>query len=101
MEERVRDALRARPREGETFDAVGVGVLRRGEAAAVEGELAEHVLGRFLRDLPVACWYDSLVFSPAALPEARIAVGEEAVEVARGEQRFVVDHLREVRHEPR
>ena len=46
--------LVGRPREREPLDAVGVGVLRRGEAAAVEPELAQRVLDRLLDDAAVA-----------------------------------------------
>ena len=38
-------------RERQPLDAVGVGVLRRGEAAAVERELAQHVVDRRVGDL--------------------------------------------------
>ena len=64
--------------------AVGVGVLRGGEAAALERELAQHVAERLLDDPPVA----------------RLAGRLPAVEVADGELRVVVEHLLEVRHEP-
>ena len=77
------DLLR-RPREGEPFDAVGVGVLRRGEAAAFEAELAQRVLDRLLDDAAVAL----------------LAGHEPAVQVRGDEQRVVVEHLLEVRHEP-
>ena len=75
---------RARPGERQALDAVGVGVLRRGEAAALERELAQHVLDRLLDDLAVAL----------------LAEHEPAVQVGDGELRVVVEHLLEVRHEP-
>ena len=80
----VRHVAVALPREREPLDAVGVGVLRRGEPAAVERELAQHVVDGLLGDLAVALLADHL----------------EAVEVRDGEQRVVVEHLLEVRHEP-
>ncbi len=73
-----------RPRERQPFDAVRVGVLRRGEAAAIEPELAQRVLDRLLDDAPVTI----------------LAGHEPAVQVRRDEQRVVVEHLLEVRHEP-
>ena len=66
------------------FDAVGVGVLRRGQAALRERELAKHVVERLLDD-PV----------PALVPRHR-----PRVEVRRGQEGVVVEHLLEVRHEP-
>ena len=53
-EQLVGDAFLRRPREGQALDAVGVGVLRRGEAALGQGELAQHVVERLLDDLAVA-----------------------------------------------
>ena len=73
-----------RPRVRQPFDAVGVGVLRRGEAASRQAQLAQHVLERTLRHL-----------AESLLP------GEQpGVEVRRNEERVVVEHLLEVRHEP-
>ena len=72
------------PRVGQTLDAVRVRVLRRGERALRQRQVAEHVLDRLLDDLPVA-----------------VASGHEpAVEVRRDEQGVVVEHLLEVRDEP-
>ena len=76
--------LLGRPGVCEPLDAVGVRVLRRREAAARQTQLAEHVLERPLCHLSVS-----------------LLAGEEpGVEVRRGEQRVVVEHLLEVRHEP-
>ena len=80
----LRHVAVALPGEREALDAVRVGVLRRGEPAAVERELAQHVVDGLLGDLAVALLADHL----------------EAVEVRDGEQRVVVEHLLEVRHEP-
>ena len=76
--------LRGRPRERRALDAVGVGVLRRGEAAVLERELAQEVVEDALRDL-------------APLLVAGHLPGRE---VRAREQRVVVEHLLEVRHEP-
>ena len=73
-----------RPREGQSLDAVGVGILRRREPAAVERELAQHVLDRRLDDRAIAR-------RPGQHPR---------VQVRGDEQRVVVEHLLEVRHEP-
>ena len=75
--------LRA-PRVGEPFDAVGVRVLRRGEPSFRERELAKDVVERLLDDA-----------SPPLVPRDR-----PGVEVGRGEEGVVVQHLLEVRHEP-
>ena len=50
LEQLLGRALAGRPGEGQPLDAVGVGVLRRGEAAAVERELAQHVVERPVGD---------------------------------------------------
>ena len=84
VQELVRHVAVALPGEREALDAVRVGVLRRGEPAALERELAQHVVDGLLGDLAVALLADDL----------------EAVQVADGEQRVVVEHLLEVRHEP-
>ena len=73
-----------RPGEGEPFDAVRVGVLRGGEPAVGEAQLAEDVVERLLDNRAVAS----------------LACDHPCVEVRRGEQRVVVEHLLEVRHEP-
>ena len=73
-----------RPREGEPFDALGVGVLGGREAAAREPQLSQAVVDGLLDDLPVAA----------------LAGQHERVQVRRNEQRVVVEHLLEVRHEP-
>ena len=76
--------LLRRPRERQPLDAVGVGVLRRREAAALERELAEHVRDGVLDHAPVA-----------------LVAGEHPrVQVRGDEQRVVVEHLLEVRDEP-
>ena len=79
-----RHALLLRPGEREALDAVRVGVLRRGEAALGQPQLAHHVVERLLDD--------------RAIP--RLARDDERVQVGGGEQRVVVEHLLEVRHEP-
>ena len=84
LEELVGHALVRRPRERQPFDAVRVGVLRRREAALGQRELAQHVRHRLLDDLAVAL----------------VAGHEPAVQVRGHEQRVVVEHLLEVRHEP-
>src|SRR5207249_2945051 len=53
LEQLARNALLLRPREGEPLHALGVGVLRRGEAAVLETELPQHVAERLLGDAPV------------------------------------------------
>ena len=79
-----RRALLRRPRVRQPLDAVGVGVLRRGEAAARQAQLAHHVVERLLRHVAVP-----------------LLAGEQPrVEVRRDEERVVVEHLLEVRHEP-
>jgi hypothetical protein len=77
-------AVVRRPSEGEPFDAVGVSVLRRGEAALGETQLAQQVVERLLGDAAVAI----------------VAGDDPGVEIRRGEQRVVVEHLLEVRDEP-
>ena len=72
------------PRVRQALDTVRVGVLRRGEPAVVEEQLAEHVLDGALGDRAVPL----------------LARHEPAVEIHRHEQRVVVKHLLEVRHEP-
>ena len=84
LQQFLRRAFARRPRERQPLDTFGVGVLRRGEPAALERELAQHVVDRQVGDPPVA-----LVAEPA-----------RGVQVHRGEQRVVVQHLLEVRHEP-
>ena len=79
-----RAQLRGRPRERRALDAVGVGVLRRGEAAVLERELAQQVVEDALGDL-------------APLLVAGHLPGRQ---VRAREQRVVVEHLLEVRHEP-
>ena len=53
LEQLVGRALVRRPGEREALDPVRVGILRRGEAAAVERQLPQHVVDRLLRDAPV------------------------------------------------
>ena len=84
LQEPRRRALLDRPRVREPLDAVGVRVLRRGEAAARQPQLAHHVVERLLRDLPIPL----------------LARDLPRVEVRRDEQCVVVEHLLEVRHEP-
>ena len=76
--------LRRRPRERRALDAVGVGVLRRGEAAVLERELAQQVV-------------EDALGGRAPLLVARHLPGRQ---VRAREQRVVVEHLLEVRHEP-
>jgi len=78
------NAFLLRPGEGEALDAVSVGVLRGGEAAFRQAQLPQQVLDGLLDDAAVAL----------------LARHEPAVEVGRDEQRVVVEHLLEVRHEP-
>ena len=78
-------ALLGRPRERQPLDAVGVRVLRRGERRPRGAELAQQVVERLLDDLAVAL----------------VAGDDPARGGTRGEQRVVVEHLLEVRHEPR
>ena len=84
LQQLLRRAFARRPGERQPLDAVRVGVLRRREAAAVERELAQHVVERRVGDRAVAL-----------LVEAA-----RGVQVDGGEQRVVVEHLLEVRHEP-
>ncbi len=84
LEQFLRRAFARRPGERQPLDTVGVGVLRRREAAALERELAQHVVDRQVGNPPVA-----LVAEPA-----------RRMQIHRGEQRVVVEHLLEVRHEP-
>ena len=79
-----RCALLLGPGERQPLDAVRVRVLRRGEAALREEQLAQHVLDRLGGDLAVPL----------------LAGDEPSVQVRRGEQGVVVEHLLEVRHEP-
>jgi hypothetical protein len=68
----------------EALNAVGVRVLRRGEAALGQTQVAQHVLERLLGDFAVAL----------------VAGHEPAVQVGGHEEGVVVEHLLEVRHEP-
>jgi hypothetical protein len=72
------------PRERETLDALGVRILSRGEAARGQAQLAKQVVERLLGDASVAL----------------VAGHDPRVQVRRREQRVVVEHLLEVRHEP-
>src|SRR5215211_2444691 len=83
-QELFRDPFLGRPREGQALDAVGIGVLRRCEPALGKRELAQDVLERLLDDLAVAL----------------VARDDPGVQVVRGQQRVVVEHLLEMRHEP-
>ena len=76
--------LRRRPGVRQSLDAVRVGVLRRGEAAAREQHLAQQVPDRLLDDRAVAV----------------LACHDPRMEVGGGQQRVVVEHLLEVRHDP-
>ena len=73
-----------RPRERQSLDAVRVCVLRRREAAALEGELAQDVGDGVLDDR-------AIVRRPGEHPR---------VQVRGDEERVVVEHLLEVRDEP-
>ena len=77
-------AFARRPAERQPLHAVRVGVLRRREAAAVERELALQVVERRVGDRAVA----------------RLVEAARGVQVDGREQRVVVEHLLEVRHEP-
>ena len=84
LEQLLGRALPRRPRVGQPLDALGVGVLRRGEAAVGQAQVAQHVLDGLLGHLAVA-----------------LGAGDEPpVQVRGDEQRVVVEHLLEVRHEP-
>jgi hypothetical protein len=72
------------PAEGEPLDAVGVGVLRGRQAPFGQAQLAQHVVERLGGDAPVE----------------RLPGDEPGVEVGRGEERVVVEHLLEVGDEP-
>ncbi len=78
------DSVLFGPGVRQSLDAVRVGVLGRGEAAALEAQLADEVVERPLGDVAVVV----------------LAGREPRVEVRRHEQRVVVQHLLEVRHEP-
>ena len=84
LQELRRHAFLLGPREREPLDAVRVGVLRRGEAAVGQPQLANHVVERLLDD--------------RAIP--RLPRDDERVQVRGDEQGVVVEHLLEVRHEP-
>ena len=84
VEQLGRNAVRLRPGVREALDALGVGILRRREAALGQPELAEHVLERLLRNLAVAL----------------VAGHQPAVQVRGSEQCVVIQHLLEVRDEP-
>ena len=84
LQQLLAHAFVGRPREGQPLDAVRVRVLRRGEAALGQPQLAEHVVERLLGHAPVAL----------------VAGHDPGVEIRRGEQRVVVEHLLEVRDEP-
>ena len=72
------------PRVREALDPVGVGVLRGREPPFGEEQLPQEVADGLLDDRSVA----------------RLAGHDPRVEVGRGEQRVVVEHLLEVGHEP-
>ena len=76
--------LLLRPGERQALDAVGVRILRGSEAAGVQAQLPQRVFDRLLDDVPVPL----------------LAGDEPGVQVRRDEQRVVVEHLLEVRHEP-
>ena len=84
LEQLLAHAFVGRPREGQPLDAVRVRVLGRGEAALGQEQLAEHVVERLLGHAAVAL----------------VAGHDPAVEIRRGQQRVVVEHLLEVRDEP-
>src|SRR5579884_3664238 len=92
--ERLQQLLPARPEGrlqllrgpgiGQALDALGVRVLGRGEAAAGQRQLAQDVAQRLLDHGAVAL----------------LAGQQPGVEVGRDEERVVVEHLLEMRHEP-
>ena len=84
LQQLARNVVVLGPRVGQALDAVGVGVLRRREAAFGQAQVAQQVVERFLRDLAIAL----------------VPGHEPAVQVHGGEQRVVVEHLLEVRDEP-
>ena len=79
-----RDRICVRPRERQSLDAVGIGVLRRREAAFRQTKLAQHVVEGLLGHFTVT----------------HLAEHEPTVDVRRNEESVVVKHLLEVRHEP-
>ena len=83
LAEHGRDLL-VRPGEGEALDAVGVRVLRRGEPALGQPQLPQHVVQGLLGHAAVAL----------------VPGHDPGVQVGRGEERVVVEHLLEVRDEP-
>ena len=76
--------LRVGPHVELALLALAVGVLGRGDAAAGLAQVAEHVVDRLGEHLP----------------EARLAGELPAVQVEADQQRVVVEHLLEVRHQP-
>ena len=84
LRQAYRGGFLGRPRVRQPLDAFGVRIVRRRERAARERELAQHVPERLLHDLAVA-----------------LAPGDDpGVQVRRGEDGVVVEHLLEVRDEP-
>jgi hypothetical protein len=79
-----RNALVRGPRVRQPLDSVCIGVLGGGEPAFGQRKIAEQVLARVRGHAPVAL----------------LARHDPRVEVGRDEQRVVVEHLLEVRHEP-
>ena len=84
LEQLLGGSLLGRPGERQPLDAVRVRVLGGGKAALREGELPEDVVECLLGDPAVAL----------------LAGDDPRMEVRRGEQRVVVEHLLEVRHQP-
>ena len=73
-----------RPGVGEALDALGVRVFRRGEAALGQAQHSHEVVERLLDDAAIAL----------------LPLDRPRVQVDGCEQRVVVEHLLEVRHEP-
>ena len=76
--------LGERPAEELALHALGVGIFRREETAVRMTQVAQHIRDDLLGDAPVA----------------RLPRDQPSVHVRAQEQRLVVEHLLEVRHEP-
>ena len=84
LQQLMRDVVVLGPRVRQPLDAVRVRVLRGGEAAVGQAQLAQQVVRGLLDDLAIA----------------RVPGHDPGVQVRRDEQRVVVQHLLEVRDQP-
>ena len=91
--------LRRSPREGQALDAVGVGVLARGECPVVPPQLSKHVFEDRDCDLAVPATGSAFVVA-AWTSAAELAEDVGRVEIHTGQLGVVVEHLLEVGHEP-